>query len=117
MEEDNTFKKDPEQWAYLEKILKLSKKVYPIMSEYTFLNTDGMSAAEGVTARIYQKENEYMILYTRQGEGEKEIHLDFAFETDGVITADGTADLPQRPGKNTLILPGARAGAIFLHKQ
>lgn len=117
LEEDNTFKKDTEQWAYLEKILKLSKKVYPIMSEYTFLNTDGMSAAEGVTARIYQKENEYMILYTRQGEGEKEIHLDFAFETDGVITADGTADLPQRPGKNTLILHGARAGAIFLHKQ
>ena len=117
LEEDNTFKNDPKQWEYLEKIVRLSQKIYPALGEYTFQNTDEMAECDSAVVRVYKNQDKYVILYAYEDEREKKVSMDFDFDVDLVITADCTENVLQKTDSKSITLPESKAGAVFLHKK
>ncbi len=110
LEEDNSFFNDPAQWKYLKSVLLLAKRVRPALAGFAFRDTNGIvSCDDGLSARLYQNGDAYVLLYASESDELKYITLGFEAQ---ITKAENARTATSRPSRSpaTKDLPHAAAG-------
>ena len=100
-------------------MLLLAKRVRPALAGFAFRDTNGIvSCDDGLSARLYQNGDAYVLLYASESDELKYITLGFEAQITKAETLDGDEQAVSFTSnkKTFLTLPPARLGAIWLHK-